>query len=193
MKYSLTLLIAFFFFTACQKERTLYLTDDIKRNFSYKPGSYWIYRDSATGREDSCYVIKNTTYFDETDYGSLIDYDKIERLEIKMKLATIHKGNKTNIEIEFLMRGNFLNALFGSDIEDVFGCYMPISEQTYQAKLPNTYIPFKNVSGENFDKVYEIPTASGMYYLNNVGLIKMKMPYYSVTYNWELVRHKVIK
>lgn len=39
-----------------KKEHILYLSDDIK-NYFYKPGSYLIYRDSATGREDSCYVL----------------------------------------------------------------------------------------------------------------------------------------
>ncbi|MES2479686.1 MAG: hypothetical protein V4561_11410 [Bacteroidota bacterium] len=45
------------FFAGCKKKnQTIYLSEDIKRNFSFKPGSYWIYRDSISGREDSCYI-----------------------------------------------------------------------------------------------------------------------------------------
>lgn len=44
--------------TACKKNNTYYglLDPELKRNFSFKPGSYWIYRDSLSGRIDSFFV-----------------------------------------------------------------------------------------------------------------------------------------
>lgn len=56
MKNVLIIITAMMLVVGGKKEHILYLSDDIK-NYFYKPGSYLIYRDSATGREDSCYVL----------------------------------------------------------------------------------------------------------------------------------------
>lgn len=47
-------------FAACKKDGKPYmpLNADLKKNYSFKVGSYWIYRDSLTGRVDSFYVTK---------------------------------------------------------------------------------------------------------------------------------------
>jgi hypothetical protein len=188
------------FLGGCKKERILYLSDDIKKNYSYKPGSYWIYRDSATGREDSCYFLNTITSFQEPLYLSrLSDYDKVELMVVTTKLATFHKSKKTNIEIEYYIYSDVLSgALDRSSSNSIpFGCNLPISEETikkYNLSENLEFLSAFNLNGFRFNSVYQIKANTTLFFLNEiVGLLKMKVTYDSVDYNWEIVRHNVIK
>jgi hypothetical protein len=44
---------------SCTKERVIPVDNLLRATFAYKPGTYWIYKDSATGREDSFAVLYN--------------------------------------------------------------------------------------------------------------------------------------
>lgn len=53
----LILLFASFMLFSCSKTETPWPGDPlIKKRFGFKPGSYWIFRDSISGRVDSCYL-----------------------------------------------------------------------------------------------------------------------------------------
>jgi hypothetical protein len=69
VKYSISIvLLTAFFFSACKKDKTLsqqqpqqiqYLAvqSDLFAMSWFRPGSYWVYRDSASARIDSIYVL----------------------------------------------------------------------------------------------------------------------------------------
>jgi hypothetical protein len=195
MKNLIITLAALMLVMGCKKEHTLYLSEDIKKNFSYKPGSYWIYKDSVTGREDSCYFLNTTTSFQEPSVGSTYsDYDKVELMVLTTKLATLHKSKKTNIEIEFYLYSDVLSgALDRSSSNSIpFGCNLPISEEAIKKYNLSNYLEFLptiNINGSDFKKAYIIKLDSSSFFLNeSVGLLKMKTTYDSVAYNWEIVR-----
>ena len=63
LKTLLLPLLALFAFAACKKDahsgnngQYFPLDASFKQHFVFKPGSYWIYRDSVTGQTDSAYV-----------------------------------------------------------------------------------------------------------------------------------------
>lgn len=59
MKFRFILLGCVFVFSFCKKKDTveeLSVSEDVKAYGCFQPGTYWIYRDSATGTIDSLYV-----------------------------------------------------------------------------------------------------------------------------------------
>jgi hypothetical protein len=203
MKNLIIFITIFLIVTGCEKkERILYLSDDVKKNFSYKQGSYWVYRDSISGSVDSCYVIDYRIYFREIDYTSYYayeDYDKVQGISMVMNFVALNKGNKINIDFRVDATEVDMGGIFNpqpksnGSVQDNFNCNLPISPKTYQSN-PVNYLTFINVSGVNFDKVFEVQSEFGMFYINeSLGLIKIKTIYDSVSYNWELIRHNVVK
>lgn len=62
MKNLLIITLAILFFTSCKKkDNTYYISKETKRNLSFMSGSYWIFRDSISGKEDS-FISTNGTY-----------------------------------------------------------------------------------------------------------------------------------
>ena len=57
---------------SCKKVPTYGISDGMKEYFSFKPGSYWIYKNDSTGAIDSTYV---KSYQDE--FIEYKDYDKV--------------------------------------------------------------------------------------------------------------------
>lgn len=201
MKNILISLAALLFALGCKKEHILYLSDDIKKNYSYKPGSYWIYRDSATGREDSCYVYSNSIPFVDFNHqygGATFDYDKEEYIKVKMKLATMFKVNKGNIDIDFSIYNSGIVGLL-RDISNpkTFSGPLPINQQRfdkYNYRGASEFLPSIILQGKEFLNTSKINDDSCIYYFNdNIGLIKMKLSSDSVVYIWEIVRYKIIK
>lgn len=197
MKNLLITLAAIMLVLGCKKERVKYLSDDIKKNYSYKPGSYWIYRDSATGREDSCYVYSNAILFvDNTKYSSRSSsskYDKEQYINVRMDLVTMIKGRKGSIDIEYRFFNNSLIGLFGNPLDPLsFFGPLNINQQTLNGR--DEFLPSISLQGKEFLNTYKIIDESGLYYFNDgVGLIKINNIYDSVAYNWEIVRYNVIK
>jgi|GEM_PF-799847 len=75
--------------TACKKDTDLNqpMNAQMKAGFNYKPGTYWIYKDSVTGVIDSAYVVSNdVNYFTR---GCVL-YDgqpKYEQMDILINMA----------------------------------------------------------------------------------------------------------
>lgn len=54
-----------------------YLSEDVKAYLDFKPGSYWIYKDSITGKLDSSYVFAyNNEMYDCTHFRCGISFKK---------------------------------------------------------------------------------------------------------------------
>ena len=56
----------------CSRPKPIYhyVSTDIKNDFNFKPGTYWIMRDSLSGRVDSFFVTNNNDDFSSTRTGS---------------------------------------------------------------------------------------------------------------------------
>ncbi len=65
MKHLFSLLLFVLFLIACQSGH-VYVKADLKKEFAFKEGTYWIYTDSLRGITDSLVV---TIYRDTTVYG----------------------------------------------------------------------------------------------------------------------------
>lgn len=200
MKNLLITLAALMLVLGCKKERVNYLSDDIKKNYSYKPGSYWIYRDSATGREDSCYVYSNSILFlDYNRWGyNPYDYDKAEFINVRMNFVTMFKGKKGIMDIDFSIYNSGVVGLL-RDISNpqTFSGPLPINQQRfdkYNFDGSCEFLASINIQGKEFLNTSKINDDFGLYYFNDgVGLIKMKLTNDSVVYNWEIVRYNVLK
>ena len=56
MKKTFYLLSLILLIASCTRKTNYPVNSDLKSSFSYKPGTYWIYRDSISGEMDSFYV-----------------------------------------------------------------------------------------------------------------------------------------
>ena len=68
-KHTYLCLIAILFFSTCKKDPKIlsstapgYVYEDIAAYSYFKTGTYWIYKDSTSGVEDSVYVYSDTSY-----------------------------------------------------------------------------------------------------------------------------------
>ncbi len=121
MKYAIISLVALMIvLQACKKTgTTIYSVDaGLKTAFDYKPGSYWIYKDSLTGAIDSAYVTANQQTFYLAG-GCLLEPNepKIELLSISL---TVSDGNASDSEHWFFsMREKDFNIGFTNNNDKV--------------------------------------------------------------------------
>jgi hypothetical protein len=97
---------------SCKKVPSYGISDGMKEYFSYKQGSYWIYKNDSTGTIDSAYV---KSYQD--DYQDNKDYDKI-----------VSKAEVLLIYFKSVFLRSFYIAhlnCWGSDILQVGSCRTP--------------------------------------------------------------------
>ena len=197
---------------ACQKPQKAhrYISPAMKAAFGYNIGSYWIYRDSTTGKTDSFYVYHSTLY---TEYhGTDVDIDV---MDIAIKKYT---SNPDDSEMWFLglidssCSISFLNAkdttertldgiilftypfefrnLTNSDGDTAYLTTMMTLYQLNGTSYPNTIISYHK------DRVNLTPRPySDYYYISEEGILKLifNHPKDSVHRVLELVRHKIVK
>jgi hypothetical protein len=198
MKNSIITIAVLMLILGCKKERIQYISDDIKQNYFYKPGSYWIYRDSVTGREDSCYVLSySIDLVDINDRSTSQDYDKYESLKINMRVATLGISYKYSITT-FIKDDNISYMLGGNSGFKVFGCPLPINSSSINTSRYKGLLEFFksiNLQGKEFINTLKYNTNGGGFcYINeSVGLIKLKTSLDSSNYNYELLRYNIIK
>src|ERR1035437_3096908 len=68
--------IAFIFYASSCKVKVTPLNSDMKSHFSYKPGSYWIYLDTISGKYDSFSVQSNKNSTENE--SNTASYEQIE-------------------------------------------------------------------------------------------------------------------
>jgi hypothetical protein len=73
--FGIVVITMFFLSSSCKKDKKIeitpyYLNKEIKDYLDFKPGSYWIYRDTATKQEDSVYVFNYRYGISKTPYKS---------------------------------------------------------------------------------------------------------------------------
>lgn len=150
---------------------------DMVKHFNYKQGSYWIYRDTISGRTDSFAVSSNANFI--TDNMQLfvvgvLDYSfshtGIDTLSLEYRLY------ENTIDIQFARNGGF--------IQTTASFLYPL----------NITIDSFNIIGTNYSNVEEVNYSNDFFYLNeNIGLIKiiLKHPNDNIAYTFELLKYKI--
>jgi hypothetical protein len=225
MNKILITLAALLFMLACQKEQapTFYLSDEVKRKFSFKPGSYWIYRDSISGREDSCYVFDVRTFItDDGSYKSPGPFYEAHGVALKQVPKDQTLKEELNWGMYFYkdwIRTGFSKKINGIEIASAsfFEITYPIPQNLNrypELKIGmNTFFNVDLFNNETrtrlsyYFKDTSGKTKSSVYFNDSVGFIKMSIYHKNVISNgdakyedtikinqvWELQRYKIIK
>jgi hypothetical protein len=187
--------------TACKKEETKYikLSSEMKEWAWFKPGSYWVYQNEATGELDSVYVIKDTLDHD-FNYSDETLRSKTEKVEIQMMNS---KKNKIIIEASFqckIIEKSLLNELImgyeflkmNSKNEIVFD-----SSMIYYDKYAIHEILFNNVYQYKTRTIYygsDYQINFNYYFISkNYWIIKKIETRNNVTNTWNLIRYQIVQ
>lgn len=156
---------------SCEKPKPIkynYLSQEIKDYMNFKKGTYWIYRDVNTNKEDSVWV--DTSYikmecFDERRSNNSVCYEKLYVYQKSTFNDSIYiyisSENITNLyinKLEIIHLRNIFTIPYNKNLPDSDTLYKVYSF------LNNN---FKNVSYKNFE-IYETWIAQ------NVGTIRLK-------------------
>jgi hypothetical protein len=191
--------------TICTAENSILFPQDAKDRFFFKDSSYWVYKDSITGAEDSIWTYNNSRL-------SIVDMEKMYSASkgkcyeggtcffnsllsgkfsmifnpIASPLGTPYSKEVFSLEIE--QPGNivfFFTSLRGNNYSNAaaedHGSVDTIASLTIQNKTFNDVLRKTN-SGSMYPDMF-----NSSYYVKHVGLVKFVRNDKSV---WELVRYK---
>jgi hypothetical protein len=162
----------------CKKQPgTVAIDADLEKNFSYKPGTYWIYRDSLTGEVDSFAVVDNHDALgNSNNFGNYT----IQSAEI----GTYHNGiaNDTFL-IRWDLQTNYVNYTYykGPSFSGGSLQYNPLFYYPFKRY---SILPTYSVGSNIFSNVAEIATYPNGYFkafpdvfyiCANAGIIKMNL------------------
>ena len=106
MKKNLWLICILIFIAiqGCKKATEYKLSTDIKEYFTFKPGSYWIYRNDSTGDLDSTYVKDFSNFVHEEDKEIkwevlVIDFESLFLKRLFVSVNSCKQINYTTLEI----------------------------------------------------------------------------------------------
>lgn len=205
MKNHLTFIVFAFLFTACSKKQGpsyYYLSSDAKKHFYFKPGSYWIYCDSISGRTDSFYLRNSSLFMLSGGGGSENNIVEMLTLEI------IQHSRDATIKDSILWQYTFRYSTVTFTYYNISKDFRYSSFLNYPFKLSNGKAIGTLPLGTNtFSDTWEFDgkgsNASGFYAVNyflNDSMLLLKMrENYSITYAptinevWELQRWHVVK
>jgi len=190
----------------------------IDKHFNYKAGSYWVYKDSLSGRID-CFYVKQNYYVAQGDGRYIYNYHFVSISEVNMD------GTKTADSAEWILNYNqnqvILDYYYGrsgygwkSDIT-----YNPLflypyvigdNRSTFDTAKVLTEDSVLYVSGKPYYNVATVQqfihldssAGPGLTYIDDlflvndsVGMLSMKLyhPYDSINHLWLLQRYKLAK
>jgi hypothetical protein len=182
---ALSLLLTFFVLLGCNKSKLekVPVNEDLKAAFNYKPGTYWIYKDSISGQIDSFRVISN--------YDAYNDITTSVKQSIENILITItqYKSTPSTIDTQiwkFSYESNCFNItynepkLYTGEIE-----YIPLLNYPFQNSIIiNEHISqaFQDTSSISFLNAYSI---GGQTFANNA--VINHWVYLKASYNYPLL------
>jgi len=192
---------------SCNKtaDQTRPINPDLLKYFSYKPGTYWVYKDSIAGEVDSFYVTDNT----KSTYTGPPNIDVV--------YVGIHQMNENGLgddSTKWVMNLSENSLSYSVRAQPVMGdCdYSPLfsfpfqittlgSESTNfkEGAITNVF-PTLSVASANFNNVAQIHyygyNLDDWYYINtDVGIVKMRWSDTSNINNkvWELQRWNIVR
>lgn len=153
------------------------LNPELKKRYSFKEGSYWIYKDSLTGREDSFFVSR----FDSGYRRDEDNQDREHSIEnVSMRLVHYNLNDKYSPEsliLDISMEYSKLNFIIEKDSSGL----MVFSRSSDGLIFPFAQTTTLSVNGKVYDNIglAVIPSgpdlhAVGWYYpKDSIGLLKM--------------------
>jgi hypothetical protein len=187
-----------FSFVACHKQsQPIPISGDLLKYFDYKVGTYWIMRDSISGRIDSFSVTNNQ--FGNTFNGS-------NEYNIGISISEYTNGNINPDSLSWLIdlysNSFFLNIKSPKPNFAYITNADPLFTYPFTADPELAILPSFLLNGTNYADVAEIIQNLGIYayddwfYVNSdVGFIKFRIshPGADINYVWELLRSNIVR
>ncbi len=197
--------------TVCTSANTVPVPQDMKDRFFFKEGTYWIYKNLATNKTDSLWVIANTMEsinVDDDDYGFIKNkcYERFVST-IKSDFQATDSYHNVYAIIIHPKKGQPDSELFGLEdfnlpldrlayrIENRGGQYE--NQMGAEIELTDSLVTADNIVYKDILHLY-YPTGTStydylrdMYYAKNKGLVKFKRN--TDNSEWELIRYNIIQ
>ena len=193
-----------------------HISDSLKKYFYYKPGTYWIYKDSISGRRDSFVVVKTDSFATILEVFSTPAHLQqcidiyVDEYNLDSSGASVYHWKWSLIGA-----GAYVNLLTGPLFFHPFIIGQAFPFMSDECLLTNIFASYA-VNGNNFSNVAEInhynndsipipPSYSVLnrsvpyndwFYINNgAGIIKMRINNSpdSIHHVWELQRYKMLR
>lgn len=181
--------------SACNRHDTYYRSVDpaAKAHIDWRPGSYWIMQDSASGALDSFYVV---SYKEGTFYGS--DERSNETISISIHESGLPSATDTTIWGVYIGDGGDpvnikLDVLLKSQDKDALSDMYPFLPDFERDSFVVSGKSYYHVYLTNWGDVYPKPNyelAIGMQNIDGFVYIKLSVPNFNHT--WFLVRNKIV-
>lgn len=189
--------------SGCLKKLATPINSNLKRNFSFKTGSYWIYKDSLSHHTDSFWVNSSTTspyaadgetYNEEIDQIFCNDNDTIDYN------WNLYKNNVSFVYYEGPQTASYL--LFSYPFHGIGPQY---SDNGTKSNIVNVFTPY-SIDSNHFDQVTEINISDSshfndwFYVAEKAGIVKMRINHHyqnaagdtiAVKRVWELMRYRI--
>jgi hypothetical protein len=183
------------------------ISEELKAHFDYKPGSYWIYRDSITGDTDSFVVVTNT-------FVPAVEKTNTGTTEDQVVIDVFSYNTTTNVRdslgFGIILYQNSFKVLTSLQTQDHNVEYNPLFNYPFSVgAVPYgngcevlSILPSFTVNGNTYVNVAEVKHFVGdssprshndlMYINTDAGIIRWRMNR-STIYNkvWELQRYHI--
>lgn len=196
MKNLLITLAALVLLVGCKKkESILKLSDEVKRNFSFKPSSYWIYRDSISGRVDSFYLESVQFRLDSSYLYTISDKTICEKMTINIVQTSLSTPYSENSIWSLRILQHFGNEFKTSFEKNNIEIKTISANSFYLSKGIEKEL---KVQSNTFVDVHYFEEPNILFYIKeDIGYIKMRLNYDDGTTKinevWELQRWHIIK
>ena len=170
---------------------------NVKKDLSFKTGTYWVLRDTVSGRVDSFYV-RGLNDGNTTDYNTGVSYEDI-RVDIKEVNTAPASTDTANWVLNLVQNGVQIIINDGTVAVSYDAIPYPFNNASY-AGLHNEDV--HNVgnlleNGITYSGVAQIAVSGGVYdtlYMNKDGFVQLHINHgASYQKNWQLLRHKIVR
>lgn len=223
MKKYFIILLTLIIIAGCSKElefKSVYIDLALKAKYNFKKGSYWIYKDSISGRIDSFYLLQTNNYI-PTSISHQRQLNEFLDIYIVQKIGTTLINDSIRWEIVLEARDKLLPSLvsfyfrkmldtsitfynfYTSNLlsnQRVIYNYNYTSTGGSMKLLDNFYLlgnVYNNVAEIHFGNVANNKNDCTYYFNDSVGYIKMHIhnedTHNTINEVWELQRWYVIK
>ena len=211
-----------FYMAACKKDMNLNqpMNAQMKASFNYKPGTYWIYKDSVTGAMDSAYVVSNNVNYYTRGCVLYDGQPKYERMDVLIRVATSNPADSETWALYFgdttcsFQPQSWTDSVESSLYVTLFHYPLKVEAANptsgcvllFDAGAVTDIVPVMSFSGQNFtntarskhDNLSGTPyyAYNDCFYVNeDAGIIKLVFnhPQDSVHRVLELQRYKIVK
>ncbi len=168
---------------SCVKKNVIPVNSDEKAHYYYKPGSYWVYIDTVSGRYDSFSVEKTSDYTIEE--SSIKSYAQIvitiiDRTNIANNLE-VSLSDNDKMQFRFTILNS---AIIATDFT------YPLNSSINRFEIFLLY----NINGINYTNVAQINDGNSYFINDSAGIIEAILYDQSKSINivWQLCRYKII-